>query len=92
MSGQAGELARRAFEQHLKHFGEDFHVAGETKRAVFSNHKGVMKITFPPGEFALNAGDIIKRWVTEENLRVVSTKPKAVAGIMISFEAIVLPQ
>jgi hypothetical protein len=91
MNGQAGELARRAFEQHLKHFGEDFHVAGETKRAVFSDHKGVMKITFPPGEFSLNAGDIIKRWATEENFRVVSTKPKAVAGMMISFEAIVSP-
>jgi hypothetical protein len=89
MNGQAGELARRAFEMHLKHFGEDFHVGGETKRAVYSNHKGVMKITFPPGEFALKSGDTIKRWATEENFKVVSTKPTAVAGVVISFEAIV---
>jgi hypothetical protein len=92
MNGETGEMMRDAFEEHFEQFGEDFHVDGETKRAVFSDHKGVMKITFLPGEFSLRNGAIIKRWATETDYVVVSTKQNAVAGVVISFEAIVRPR
>jgi len=82
---------RRGFEEHLKVFGEDFQVGEETKRAVFSDHKGVTKITFAPIKFALKSGDILKRVASDEAFRVISTKTDIVAGIMVSFEAVVLP-
>jgi hypothetical protein len=88
---QAGEMMRRGFETHMRVFGEDFHVDGETRKGVYSDHKGVKKISFLPGEFPLKAGDIIRRWATEENYRVVSAKAEAVAGVVINFHAVVLP-
>jgi hypothetical protein len=89
---EAGELMRYAFEEHMKVFGEDFHAGGETRRAVYSDHKGIKKISFLPGEFPLRVGDVIKRWTTEENFKVVSAKDEAVAGAIINFHAVVLPQ
>jgi hypothetical protein len=86
-----GEGAREAFKQHMEHFGEDFHVSGETRRGVYSDHKGVKKISFLPSEFPLQAGDIIKRWATEENFKVVSAKSEAVAGVVYNFHAVVIP-
>ena len=80
MNGEVGDLMREAFKEHLNVFGEDFHAAGETKRAVFSDHKGVMKITFPPGEFASPSGSITKRWATKETWRAF---PQARAGFLI---------
>lgn len=88
---EAGKLMRAAFEEHMAHFGEDFHAAGETRRGVYSDHKGIKKISFLPGEFPLRAGDIIKRWATEENYQVLSAKAEAVAGVVINFHAVVLP-
>lgn len=92
MSSEAGEGFRDAFKEHLDVFGEDFHVAGETKRGVFSDHKGTMKVSFPPGEFALKAGDVVTRWATEEKYSVVSAKAEAIAGVPVSFDVIVAPR
>jgi len=92
MSNQTGEGFREAFKAHLGVFGEDFHVAGETKRGVFSDHKGTMKVSFPPGEFAVKAGDVVTRWATEEKYRVVSARAHAIAGVVVSFDAVVVPR
>jgi hypothetical protein len=86
-----GDGLRDAFKQHMDVFGEDFHVSGETRRGVYSDHKGIKKISFLPGEFPLRAGDIIKRWATEENFKVLSAKSEAVAGVIINFHAVVIP-
>ena len=57
---QISDLARKAFQFQLKQFGEDFHASGETRKGIYSDHEGVKKITFPPDEFPLRAGDAIK--------------------------------
>jgi hypothetical protein len=87
---EVGEGFRDAFKEHMEVFGEDFHAGGETRRGVYSDHKGIKKITFAPGEFSLKAGDMIKRWATEEDFRVVSAKTDAVAGTPTNFHAVVL--
>jgi len=86
-----GEGMRGAFKQHMEHFGKDFHVSGETRRGVYSDHKRVKKISFLPGEFPLRPGDVIKRWATEENFKVLSAKSEAVAGVIINFHAVLTP-
>jgi len=58
---EVGNDFRDAFAEHLEMFGEDFHAGGETRRGVYSDHKGVKKISFAPGEFPLRAGNTIKR-------------------------------
>ena len=83
---------RRGLEEHRKVFGEDFDVARKMKRAVFSDHKNVIKITFPPDESDVRAGDTIKRCATDEEFEVVTAKPRAVAGVIVSFEAVVVPK
>jgi hypothetical protein len=88
---EIGDGMRGAFKEHMNEFGEDFHAAGETRRGVYSDHKGIKKISFLPGEFPLRTGDIIKRWATEENYQVVTANSEAVAGTIINFHAIVLP-
>jgi hypothetical protein len=82
-----GEGMLEAFKEHMGVFGEDFHAGGETRRGVYSDHKGVKKISFLPGEFPLRAGDVIKRWATEENFKVLFAKSEAVAGVIINFHA-----
>jgi hypothetical protein len=86
-----GEGMRGAFKQHMEHFGEDFHVSGETRRGVYSDHKGVKKISFSPGEFPLRPGDVIKRWATEENFKFLSAKSEAVPGVIINLHAVLTP-
>lgn len=61
MSNEAGEGFREAFKEHLEVFGEDFQIAGETKRGVFSDEEE-MKVSFLPQEFAMKPGDQIIRW------------------------------
>lgn len=92
MSNEVGNSFRRAFEDSVKIFGEDFHVAGETKRGVFSDHKGTMTVSFPPEEFSINSGDTITRWASEEKYSVVSAKPQVIAGVVISFDVVVAPR
>jgi hypothetical protein len=88
---QAGDMLRRGFEtMTMKQRGEDFHVGSETRRGVYSDHKGVKKISFLPGEFPLKAGDIITRWASEEKFTVVSAKQQVEAGVAICFQAVVL--
>ena len=86
---QVSNFAKQAFQFQLREFGEDFHAGGETRKGIYSNKDGAMKITFPPEEFPLGAGDVIKRWATEEDFKVLFVKPIAVAGVRISFQAIV---
>jgi hypothetical protein len=38
-----GQLLQQAFREHMEHFGEDFHVGGETRRGVYSDHKELRK-------------------------------------------------
>lgn len=92
MSNEAGEGFRDAFKEFLDEFGEDFHVAGETKRGVFSDHKGTTKISFLPGEFAVKADDVVTRWTTEAKYSVVSAKTEAIAGVVVSFDVMVVPR
>ena len=92
MANGTGEDFREAFEEHLEVFGEDFHIAGETKRGVFSDEKGSVKISFLPAEFAVKMGDVVPRWATEEKFSVVSAKVEAIAGVIVSFEVIVVPR
>jgi hypothetical protein len=92
MNDKTGETFREVFKEHLDVFGEDFHVAGETKRGVFSDDKGIMMVRFPPEEFALKPGETITRWATEEKYSVVSAKAHAIAGMVVSFDVIVAPR
>ena len=92
MSNELGDDYREAFKEHLDAFGEDFHVAGETKRGAFSDQKGKIKVSFPPGEFAVKAGDVVTRWATEEKYSVVSAKAYAIAGVVVSFDVTLTPR
>lgn len=92
MSNEVGDGFREAFKEHLEVFGEDFHAGGETRRGVFSDDKGVTKVTFPPGEFAIKPGDVVTRWASEEKFTVVSAKPEVIAGTVVSFDVFVRPR
>ena len=92
MDNEAGEGFRDAFQELLEEFGENFHVAGETKRGVFSEQKGTTKISFSPGEFSLKHGDVIIHWATEEKYAVLSAKSCTIAGVAVNFEATVVPR
>lgn len=85
-------MARRSFEMVLKMHGEDFHAGNETRRGFYSDHKDTKKVSFPPMEFPLGAGDTIKRWANEENLAVLSSRMHVVAGLPICFQAVVQPK
>jgi hypothetical protein len=90
MSGP-GEDFRHVFEEHLEMFGEDFQISGETKRGVFSDHKGKIKISFLPNEFAVKAGDTAIRWASEKKYKVVSAELDIVAGVPMAFDVFVRP-
>lgn len=90
MSNNIG--AGDAFKEHLDFFGEDFHVAGETKRGSLST-TGPLKISFLPEEFEIKPGDVVTRWATEEKFSVVSAKLDAApGGEAFSFDVFVQPR
>jgi plastocyanin len=79
-----------AFKEHLDFFGEDFHIAGETKRGSLSANKD--KISFLPEEFAVAPGDPVTQWATEKKYTVVSAKLEALAGEPVSFDVFIKPR
>jgi hypothetical protein len=87
-----GSLARKGFLFSLKHQGADCHAGGETRRAVIGRRKETDDTLFLfAEEFAINAGDVIRREITEETFTVVSVRPVATANTFVHFEVLAIP-